>query len=174
MTLLEPNQPEAVKRLGLRLIPIVIPDDGDVAPLAALLADPSLREPAREALEEAATGPSKTALRERLSSADPAFASALLDSLGRLRDRDSLATIATLTTNANSKVRASAARALAWTGEPAHIEAIQSVVKAADDATRAEARDARLRLLDAMAHHDAHRKTAVADLPGHPRRDDWS
>ena len=46
MTLVRPDQPAAIKLLGLRLLPIVVPPDGDVGPLAALLDDPDLREKA--------------------------------------------------------------------------------------------------------------------------------
>ena len=92
MTLLQPDQPAQIKIRGLRLLPIVIPPDGDVGPVAALLCDKDLRERAREALEETGTAASRTALRQHLAQADPDpdFACALLNSLGRLHDRESL------------------------------------------------------------------------------------
>ena len=55
MTLVSSAQPLAMRLLGLRLLPIVIPPDHDVGPIAALLDEPALREKAREALEETAT-----------------------------------------------------------------------------------------------------------------------
>ena len=75
-----------------------------------------LRERAREALEETGTAASRTALRHHLAQAepDPEFAFALLNSLGRLHDRESLELIARLAQDGNPKVRAAAARA--WRG----------------------------------------------------------
>ena len=89
MTLLEPGQPAEIKIRGLRLLPIVIPGDGDVGPIAALLNDKALRERAREALEETGNAASRAALRHHLAQAgtDPQFTCAVLNSLGRLHDR---------------------------------------------------------------------------------------
>jgi HEAT repeat protein len=167
MRLLQPQEPASIKVHGLRLIPIVIPPDGVVDRVASLLADRDLRERAREALEEIDTPASRTALREQLSRedmalADPDFAAALLDSLGRIHDAESLELIARMTERSVPKVRAAAARALAWTGDPVHMKRIQSVVVAADPATRPDAHDALLRLLDAMAQEDKHRQVATA------------
>jgi HEAT repeat protein len=161
MTLFQPDQPASAKLQGLRLIPIVIPADGDVGPVAALLSDPGIRERARESLEEMATTPSRTALREQLAKADPEFACALLNSLGRLHDRESLETIAAMTRSGNARVRAVAARALAWTGDPSHLKTIQSVAAAADPATRSDAIDALLRLLDQMGRQLPHQHAAM-------------
>ena len=71
MTLLETGQPAEIKIRGLRLLPIVVPPDGDVGPVAALLSDKDLRERAREALEEIGNSASRTALRQHLAQADP-------------------------------------------------------------------------------------------------------
>jgi HEAT repeat protein len=161
MTLVGSPQPSNLKILGLRLIPIVIPADGDVGPIQALLNDPDLRERAREALEEIGTGSSRSALRQHLATADPEFTIALLNSMGRLRDRESLETIAKLAEHANPRVRAAAARALSWTGDPAHLKTARSVVAAADPATQADATDALLRLLLAMGRQPAHRQAAA-------------
>jgi HEAT repeat protein len=161
MTLLQPGQPAPIKIRGLRLLPIVVPPDGDVGPVAALLADKDLRERAREALEEIGNNASRTALREQLAHADPDFQCALLNSLGRLHDRDSLDRITKLTHDGNAKVRVAAARALAWTGEPAHLKSVQSVVAAADPATSSDAHDALLRTLLTMESQPAHRALAL-------------
>jgi HEAT repeat protein len=167
MRLLEPDQPASIKLQGLRLIPIVIPPDGDVGPIASLLADRDLRERARQALEEIATPASRTALREHLlrgdlAQADPDFAAALLNSLGRLHDRDSVDLIVNMTQGGNSRVRAAAARALAWTGDPVYLKSVQMVVAAADPTTRPDAQDALLRLLDAMGQEERHGQVAAA------------
>ena len=163
MTLLERGQPAEIKIRGLKLLPIVIPDDGGVGPVAALLNDKPLRERAREALEETGSAASRAALRQHLAQAgsDPQFTCAVLDSLGRLRDRDSLPLINEMTRNGDQKVRAAAARALAWTGDPTYLERVHSVALSADAATRPEALDANLRLLNNMERQSPHREAAV-------------
>lgn len=164
MTLLGTGQPAEIKLRGLRLLPIVIPPDGDIGPVAALLSDKVLRERAREALEETGTSASRAALREYLAQADPdpEFACALLNSLGRLHDSESLGLIARLAQDGNSKVRVAAARALAWTGDPSQLKSVQSVVAAADEATRPDALDANLRLLNNMERQRPHQQAALA------------
>lgn len=162
MSLLQADQPAQIKIRGLRLLPVVIPPDGDVGPVAALLSDPELRERAREALEETGTAASRSALRAQLAHADPDFACALLNSLGRLRDRESLDSIAKLTAKGDPKVRVAGARALAWTGDPAYLESVQRVVDDSDAATRPDAMDAMLRLLLSMEGRPEHRGAAIA------------
>lgn len=162
MTLLQPDQPATIKIRGLRLLPIVVPPDGDVGPIAALLADKDLRERAREALEEIGNPAARTALRDHLAQADPEFTCALLNSLGRLQDRDSLPRAVKLVEDSHPRVRVAAARALAWTGDPAHLKLVRSVAAAADPATIADAHDALLRILSAMESQPAHRTAAAA------------
>jgi HEAT repeat protein len=166
MTLVRPDQPAKVKERGLRLLTIAIPPDYDVAPVADLLNDPELREKAREALEEMATPRSRAALRAQLAKPDRDFACAVVSSLGRLHDREGLETIASLTRSAHPRLRAAAARALAWTGDPAYLRIAQSVAFSADPATRADAMDSLLRLLDSMARQDQHRPIAVETYRG--------
>jgi HEAT repeat protein len=161
MTLLGRDQPAALKIQGLRLLPIVIPDGHDVGPIAALLDDASMREKAREALEEAGTPDCRVALRRELDRADPVFRAALLDSLGRLHDREGLGVIAKLTGSDNPRVRAAAARALAWTGDPAYFPTVRSVVTAADPSTRADATDALIRLIGSVARRGEYRPIAA-------------
>jgi HEAT repeat protein len=161
MTLLGSDQPSAVKIQGLRLLPIVIPDGHGVGPIASLLDDPSLREKAREALEEAGTPDCRAALRRQLDRTDPDCRAALLDSLGRFRDREGLEAIAKLTGSDNPRVRAAAARALAWTGDPAYFPTMRSVVAAADPRTRADATDALIRLIGSVARRGEYRPIAA-------------
>ena len=85
-----------------------------------------------------------------------------MNSLGRLHDANSLELLTKLTRNANAKVRAAAAHALAWTGDPAYLKTVRSVVAAADPATRSEALDANLRLLNSMERQRPHRHEALA------------
>jgi HEAT repeat protein len=162
MGLLREGQPASIKILGLRLIPIVIPAEGDVGPIQALLDNPELREKARQALEEIGTEPCRIALRRRLATADPEFSVALLNSLGRLRDRTSLEAMAKLAEHKHPGVRAAAVRALAWAGDPAHLKTARSVVAAADSASVVEATDALLRLLDAVGRQPSHRQAAAS------------
>jgi HEAT repeat protein len=162
MTLVAADQPAAIKIRGLRLLPVVTPPEFDVGPVAALLGDPELRDKARSALEEMATPKAREALRRRLESAEPGFASALLDSLGRLRDRDSLEAIARRAADDDPRVRAAAVRALSWTGDASYLKAARAVVGSADAGTRADAGDAELRLVDAVARKGDNRPVAVA------------
>ncbi|WP_165222462.1 HEAT repeat domain-containing protein [Aquisphaera insulae] len=160
MTLLKADQPKDLKLRGLRLATIVVPDNGDVESVAALLDDAELREYARVALEEAGTPPCRLALRSRLGKADPAFTCAILNSLGRMKDREGLGRIAAMTANENPKVRAAAVRALAWTGDPAYLAKAREVIAKADDPAKPEALDAELRLLNAIARREETRPAA--------------
>jgi HEAT repeat protein len=162
MTLLKPEQSPDIKIRGLRLLPVACPNDGDVAPIAALLGgDVRLRERAREALEEIGSGPSRQALREYLGKAGPDFDCALLNSLGRLHDREGVEKIASLLETAPLKVQLAAARALAWTGDPSFLGALQKLAVEAPAADRAEANDALLRLLNATARRPGGRQAAL-------------
>ena len=151
MTLISPAQTEAVRIRGLRLLPLVIPTGFDISPLVTLLDDPNLQEKARAALQEMGTVEARAALRSYLSKATPDFACALLDSLGQLHDGSSIEAILEMVGHQQPKVRAAAARALSWTGDPKMIKAIEQVLDAADDATRRDAADAALRMADALA-----------------------
>jgi HEAT repeat protein len=163
MELLAPDRLAALKIRGLRLLPIVVPPDSDVGPVAGLLDDPGLREKARAALEEMATPSARAALRARLNGADPGFTCALLNALGRLRDQDSLGAMARLIESEHPGVRAAAARAAAWSGDPTYLSAVRTVVASADPDTRADAGDALLRLVDAIARKGGdNRRVAVA------------
>jgi len=150
MTLIAPDQPEAVRLRGLRLLPLVIPAGYDAGPLAALLDEPNLREKARAALEETRTPEAAAALRAYLPRADPEFACAILNSLGRLENAESLDAIRAMTAHADGRVRIAAVRALAWTGDPAHLKTAETVLAAADPSQQSDATDALLRLLHAI------------------------
>ena len=150
MALLAPEQSAHLKRQALRLLPVAVPEGHDCAPLAALLTDPELREPARAALVDTGTPEAAAALRAALSASDPTFQAALLDGLTALRDRETVALAASLAASGSPQVRAAAARALAWTGDPAHHARMQSVVTQATAETRHDAEDAFLCYLDAL------------------------
>jgi hypothetical protein len=67
-----------------------------------------------------------------------------------------------LTADGNPDVRVAAARALAWTGNPALLKPIRSVIAASDQTRLADAEDALLRLLFSMEGQPAHRADAFA------------
>jgi HEAT repeat protein len=150
MTLIGPEQPERVKRQGLRLLAPIVPAGYDIGPVAAMLDEPKLRERARRALREMGTPEARAALRAQLAKAEPAFQCALLDALAGLRDAESVDVARKMLTAEDPGVRAAAARAVAWTGDPMMIGRVRGVVDRADDATRAEAWDALLQLLNTV------------------------
>lgn len=154
MPLVAPDRPEAVRLTGLRLLERLVPAGYDVAPIAAMLPEPApVGDRARAALERIGTAEAAAALSTALLKADAAMQVALLNSLATMQDTASLDAIHTLTTASDARVRAAAVRAMAWTGRPAYLRDAWAVVSAADDATRAEATDALLRLVVAMEQH---------------------
>lgn len=152
MALVAPEQPQAVKERGLRLVPLVTPEGYDVGPVAALLdsSDPILREKARAALQEIGTTQAAAALAAALPAADADFKCALLNALGGIKNETTLPAVLRHTRDGNPKVRAAAARAAAWTGNPAYLTELRSVRAASTPETSFDATDALLRLADAM------------------------
>lgn len=157
MTLLDAEQPLEIKQRGLRLLPVVIPEGYSVKPMAALLADPELREKACAALEQTGTREAARALCKALRKADPDFQYALLNALGRIEDPGSIRSVRRMTRDDNPRVRAAAVRALAWTGDPDYLEAARAVRAAAEADTEFEATDALIRLTDAVARQGGDR-----------------
>ena len=162
MTLLDAEQPLEIKQRGLRLLPVVIPEGYSVRPMAVLLGDPELREKARAALEKTGTREAARALCKALRKADPDFQYALLNSLGRIEDPGSIRSVRAMTRDDNPRVRAAAVRALAWTGDPDHLEAARAVRAAAEADTEFEAADALIRLTDAVARQGGDRCACTA------------
>jgi len=152
MALVAPDQPQAVKERGLRLLPLVTPEGYDVGSVAALLSDPDpiLREKARAALQEIGTTQAAAALAAALPAADADFKCALLNALGSIKNENSLPAVLQHTRDGNPQVRATAARAAAWTGNPAYLTELRGVRAAATPETSFDATDALLRLADAM------------------------
>lgn len=150
MTLIAPEQPVATKTLGLRLLPLVVAEGTDLRKFAVLLDDAGLREKALAALVEMGTPGAAAVMRNHLDRTDPAFACAILDGLGQMKDAASLNAIAAETQSKHPSVRVAAARALAWTGNPGYLATVQRVLSRADDETRSDAIDAWLRLVRAM------------------------
>jgi len=127
MPLIAPDQPEAVRVMGLRLLAVTTPPGYSVSPIAALLKEPGIREKARTTLERIGTPEARSALRRALGKNDPEFTCALLESLGRLKDRKSVRAIAGYLVDPATSVRLAAARAIAWTGNPKYLRTMLQV-----------------------------------------------
>jgi hypothetical protein len=151
MSLVAPSQPADIKIRGLRLLTLVMPEGHTVAPVAALLSDADLKDKARSALQEMATDKSCQALVKALPKADPDFQFALLNSLAFMHNAKSVSSAASYTKSKEPKVRAAAARAVAWTGDPAYAKAITAVYASATPDTAFDAGDALIRYADAVA-----------------------
>lgn len=166
MTLLAGDSPGKLKELGLRLLALVVAEGTDIGPIAALLNDAELQEKARAALVEMGTAEARAALREQIDKAKPEFACALLDGLAQLKDAAGLETVMACTKSEHASVRAAAARALAWTGDPSHLPVVEQVMAACDDATRSDATDAWLRLVRAIETSGGNWQVAVDEYRG--------
>lgn len=163
LTLLAPETSPHLKLQGLRLLPIVLPEGLDVAPMAALLDDPDFRERTRAALQEAGTTQAREALRAALAKHgdDPNFTAALLSALATLHDAPTLELALGKTGDADAGVRAAAARALAWAGRLDDVPAVLAVYHAADEATHDDAANSVLLLADAIARNGGNWQTAM-------------
>ncbi len=151
LRLLQPGQTPAIKDAALRLLPLVMPPDASVDPVARLLQDPDLREKARECLEHIGTRPASGALLNALPGADPAFARALVDAAGRIQDPSSIEMLRRIATeHAAAEVRAAALQALAWTGDPTLAALFRAGCTNADESTRIECERAFIRLAEQM------------------------
>ena len=144
------------KITALHILERIVPPDYDVAPIASLLkgSDAVLREKARAALARINTEPALKALRAALRGADADFQCAILNGLAQAKDAGSARIAGEMVDHPDARVRLSAARALAWTGDPAHTKAVETVVARAGDATRKDAVDALLCLAQAMEAKD--------------------
>lgn len=161
MTLVAPEQPDKVRFRGLELLAIAVPEGYDLAPVAALLSDPEARERARYALEQMGTREACRVLLDAMPDADPLFLCGLLDSVGKMREPISVEPVVLLLGHGNADVRAAAALALAWTGDPALVDAFDQVRASATPETRFAATDAMLQLADAMARSGGNWHVAI-------------
>ncbi|MCL4217975.1 MAG: HEAT repeat domain-containing protein [Candidatus Hydrogenedentes bacterium] len=161
MVLVAPGKPAEIKERGLRLLPLVVPSGYDVSPIAALLTDAELREPAREALEVIGTPEASAALAIAISSAEPDFAVALLNSLDRLDDPANVPLLSKLMNDQRLPVAIAAARALADTGDPAFLPAYRGLMERAWSEKQREAGGAAVQYLHAMAQRGGNWQLAM-------------
>lgn len=164
MALLASDQPAHMRIRALRLLPLVTPEGAAVDPIGKLLtdADADMREKARETLETIATLQAALALSGALVDCpDPGFQSALLLALSQIKKPVGLDKAIMLASSPEARVRASAALALAWTGETAYLGILRKVWKSADPGTSFDACDALLRLTDGMVVRGGNFDTAM-------------
>lgn len=165
MTLLAPEQPDALKEQGLRLLPIVVPRGYPLRPVAVLLgAEPVLREKARAALREIGTGDAAASLADALDRADPAFQADILHALARMRQPVAQPAAARMLRSAEPAVRAAACQALAWQGSADHLPRMAEVHAELEGAARFESGEALLRQLEAMGARGGHWRRVVRHL----------
>lgn len=153
--LLAPGMAPGVKEEALKLLPILFLDNDDFAPVAALLADPVLREKARTALEQIGTHGACSQLMRAAAGpqTDSEFAVALILAAGRLRQPDIAFRLVALSTHTDPRVRSASAQALAWMGHPDLYAVLKAVVQNATPETQAEAFDAMYRFAEAMVQN---------------------
>ena len=173
MALVAPEEPAEVRGRVLRLLPVVVPEGFSVAPVLAMLKEDEWREPARRALEEMGTEKAAKGIVQEFSSAEPEFQAALLSSVARLRAPYGLGKVESLARSKDARVRAAAARALAWRGEPRHKTAVLAVLAEVDETLLNEAGYAALAYAEALAAREEFGiarevYAAVLEVPGGP------
>lgn len=160
--LMDADQPQAIREQGLKLMTIVLPPEGDLSAIAALLDDNALRERARYALEEIGTPAAADAIARALRKSDGDFQVALLDSLGAMQQHKTLSVVERAAERGELPVRVAAVRALAWTGDAAYLPLAMTVAQEADAASRFDAVDALLRHVNAVGAAGGHVETVRA------------
>jgi HEAT repeat protein len=157
MTLVAPDQPEAIRLKGLRLLPYAVPEGYDVGPVAAMLDEPELREKARATLQHIGTHEACMALVDALEKTiyaeDFPFSCALLEAIGHCQGPASVAHLRGMACHEAPEVRAAAARALAWTGDPALVSIYRRVVAGATPETEVDATTALVLYAESLAQH---------------------
>ncbi len=160
-----PDRPRPLIERALAILPLVVDEETDVAPIAALLENAGLRDRAKAALHEAGT--SKALQAMALAAAETAnadFQCALLCSLFNRQPKlgSDAWFAAKLLESPWPKVRAAAARILAETGRPEFWPVVLGVARAADATAQFEAWDACLRYADTAARAGGRWEEAMA------------
>lgn len=161
MKLVLPAASNQQREWGLRLLPRVVPDDFDLAPLGELLRDEDWREKARATLAEIGSPAACAILRNELAQADPDFQIAILRALGHLRDKESLPALANLLESKLPEVRSAAALAISSSGDATYLPQVRRTVDTATPDTRDEAIKALVQLAESIAADEANHPTAA-------------
>ncbi|MFP4499663.1 MAG: HEAT repeat domain-containing protein [Candidatus Hydrogenedentota bacterium] len=166
MKLVAADQPNEMKEKGLRILPKVVPQGYDIAPVVAILEseDAILREKARAALREMNTPDAAGALADALSGAEPDFQIALLDALARMQHPNTVDAIADMLESDSPDVQAAACLALSWTGTMDHLGRIAQVQQNLEGEQRASAARALVQEIDALAKAGGYYNRRVAHL----------
>ena len=153
MSLLAVKRSQHEKEQALRLLPQVLPEDYNLAPILVLLRgnDAHLRERARAALWETGTRSAATALRAGLPDAEPAFQAAILDALAQMGAAAEAAELVRYLDSASPEVQVAAARVLAQTGQVEYLAGLRALRTTLSGACQDEAFRALLALLNQMA-----------------------
>jgi HEAT repeat protein len=146
-----PDAPHEQIRQALRLIPIVVPEGFEVGSVAALLEVSEWREKARECLQDINTNNACVALVNAVPDVDAEFKVALLNAVGKMKKPDSVEAVTAFASDADPAVRAAAAMALSWTGDPDLALVLQDIAAKSTPETQFVAYDALLRLTDGIA-----------------------
>ena len=152
MALLAPEQPDALKKTALRLLPPVLPGGYPLSAMAALLqgGDAIMREKARAALQEIGTSDAAATIAAALDSAGPDFQTALLYALAAMKQANTLPDAERLLRSPEDDVRAAACHALAWNPRKTNLQRIAEVHEAMEGKARFQTGLALLRQVDAL------------------------
>lgn len=160
-----PDRPQPLIQRALAILPLVLDEETDVAPIAALMENADLRDRAKAALHEAGTGKALQAMA--LAAAETAnadFQYALLAALFNKQPKLGADAwfAAKLLESPWPKVRAASARILAETGRPEFWPMVLVAARTADETAQFEAWDACLRYADTAARAGGRWEEAMA------------
>ncbi len=162
MTLLKPDRPSELKERALRLLPIVLAEGSDVAPIATLLENDELRMKARDALQSIGTRQAVNALITSLLKSEKDFQIALLDSLDKVKHVNSINPLRGLSANTDPEIRITAARGLARWGILSDLELFQWMWQERTPETEFGAGNAYLLYVDEIAARGGNTELAVS------------
>ena len=154
------------RRRLLAYLAVGAPEGVDLAPVGRMLGTDEWGEKARTTLERINTTEARKELVGALDPANPELAANLLDALAQLQAPDTLAAAVPMLGHGHAPVRAAAARAVGWSGDPSLLGPLREVVDRATPDTEFEAKDALLRYVDALAERGGNWQLAMHTLVG--------
>ncbi len=160
-----PDRPAPLIQRALAILPLVVDEETDIAPIAALLENADLRDRAKAALQEAGTSKALHAIAGAAAqTANADFQHALLCSLFNRQPKlgSDAWFAAKLLESPWPKVRAAAARILAETGRPEFWPMVLASARVTDATAQFEAWDACLRYADTAARAGGRWEEAMA------------